>query len=118
MTVSQADGAVSSDTMEGFQVGARVEDLKDGERATVRFVGEVPPTKGLWLGVEWDNPGVRGKHNGSHEGVKYFDPVNTTHEASSSFVRSGKYFYRVSLLTKQSTLGFDSTAVQTCSIMI
>ncbi len=26
---------------------------------------------GLWLGVEWDDP-ERGKHDGSHEGVRYF----------------------------------------------
>ncbi len=88
MTVNQPNDVVVNDEVEGFQVGARVEDLKDGERGTVRFVGEVPPTKGLWLGVEWDNPQVRGKHNGSHEGVKYFDPVNTTDQATSSFVRS------------------------------
>lgn len=35
------------------------------------FVGEVPPTKGTWLGVEWDDPS-RGKHCGFHEGIQYF----------------------------------------------
>ncbi|KTG31500.1 hypothetical protein cypCar_00034504 [Cyprinus carpio] len=50
-------------------VGRRVSC--DGERGTVRYVGPVPPTAGLWLGVEWDDP-ERGKHDGSHEGVRYF----------------------------------------------
>ncbi len=39
--------------------------------ATVRYIGQVPPTKGEWLGVEWDNVS-RGKHDGFHEGVRYF----------------------------------------------
>lgn len=50
-------------------VGTRVEC--DGFRGTVLFVGEVPPTKGNWLGVEWDDP-TRGKHSGSHEGIQHF----------------------------------------------
>lgn len=57
----------------------------DGYYGTVRFVGQVPPTKGPlncvlqslehpigeWLGVEWDDPS-RGKHSGTHEGIEYF----------------------------------------------
>ena len=38
---------------------------------TVRYVGIVARTKGEWLGVEWDDP-RRGKHDGEHEGVRYF----------------------------------------------
>ncbi|UZJ51852.1 hypothetical protein CBS101457_001172 [Exobasidium rhododendri] len=40
-------------------------------RGTVRYVGEVPPTSGTWLGVEWDDAS-RGKHNGVHGDVAYF----------------------------------------------
>ncbi|CAG8521457.1 5927_t:CDS:10 [Dentiscutata erythropus] len=43
----------------------------EDQLATVRYVGPVPPTKGEWLGVEWDNV-VRGKHDGLHEGTRYF----------------------------------------------
>jgi dynactin complex subunit len=75
---------------EGFEIGDRVEDLKDGQRGTVRFIGEVPPTKGLWLGVEWDHPEVRGRHDGTHEGVKYFEPTNKAHPHPASFVRPAK----------------------------
>ncbi|XP_008303746.1 tubulin-specific chaperone E [Stegastes partitus] len=65
------------------------------ERATVRYVGPVPPTTGLWLGVEWDNP-ERGKHNGSHEGVSYF---TCRHPKGGSFVRPAKASFGVDYLT-------------------
>ncbi|XP_051801367.1 tubulin-specific chaperone E [Acanthochromis polyacanthus] len=65
-----------------------------GERATVRFVGPVPPTTGLWLGVEWDNPD-RGKHDGSHEGVSYF---TCRHPTGGSFVRPVKASFGVDYL--------------------
>ncbi|EJD53136.1 RNI-like protein [Auricularia subglabra TFB-10046 SS5] len=38
---------------------------------TVRWSGEVQGTKGVWLGVEWDDP-QRGKHDGVKDGVRYF----------------------------------------------
>ncbi|KAK0530847.1 hypothetical protein OC834_003165 [Tilletia horrida] len=51
-------------------VGARF--MLKGERGTVRYVGPVPPAKGDWLGVEWDNA-ARGKHDGtSADGTRYF----------------------------------------------
>ena len=43
-----------------------------GDLCTVRYIGPVSKTNGDWLGVEWDDAN-RGKHNGSHDGVKYFD---------------------------------------------
>lgn len=42
-----------------------------GVLCTVRFVGQIAGTSGIWLGVEWDDP-ARGKHDGSHKGVRYF----------------------------------------------
>lgn len=74
-------------------VGRRVSCGK--ERATVRYVGPVPPTAGLWLGVEWDNP-ERGKHDGSHEGVQYF---TCRHPNGASFVRLAKASFGVDYLT-------------------
>ncbi|KAM4680115.1 tubulin-specific chaperone E-like isoform 1-T7 [Amazona ochrocephala] len=50
-------------------LGRRV--LCGTEYATVRYVGSVPPTAGIWLGVEWDDP-QRGKHDGTYEGTQYF----------------------------------------------
>nr|XP_060497088.1 tubulin-specific chaperone E [Panthera onca] len=60
---------IMNDTLTLDVIGRRVE--VNGEHATVRFSGVVPPVAGLWLGVEWDNP-ARGKHDGSHEGIVYF----------------------------------------------
>ncbi|KAK3533705.1 hypothetical protein QTP70_023976 [Hemibagrus guttatus] len=74
-------------------VGRRV--LCDGERATVRYIGTVPPTTGLWLGVEWDNP-ERGKHDGSYEGVQYFA---CSHPTGGSFVRAKKVNFGVDFLS-------------------
>lgn len=51
------------------EVGMRVEC--DGARGTIRFIGEVTGTQGEWYGVDWDDP-ERGRHDGSHNGVKYF----------------------------------------------
>uniref|UniRef100_A0A673MIG0 Tubulin-specific chaperone E n=1 Tax=Sinocyclocheilus rhinocerous TaxID=307959 RepID=A0A673MIG0_9TELE len=74
-------------------VGRRVSC--DGERATVRYVGPVLPTAGVWLGVEWDDP-ERGKHDGSHEGVRYF---TCRHPTGGSFVRPKKASFGVDYVT-------------------
>ena len=42
----------------------------------VRWVGFVDGTEGDWLGVEWDREG-RGKHDGTHKGSTYFQPVRS-----------------------------------------
>lgn len=55
-----------------------------GALCTVRYVGPVEGTKGDWLGVEWDEPG-RGKHDGSHNGVRYFECRSGTNSSSLSF---------------------------------
>ncbi|XP_061535294.1 tubulin-specific chaperone E [Phycodurus eques] len=63
-------------------------------RATVRFVGPVPPTEGVWLGVEWDDP-TRGKHDGCHDGARYF---MCRHPTGGSFVRPSKASWGVDFL--------------------
>nr|CAG8580149.1 9038_t:CDS:10 [Entrophospora candida] len=55
----------------------------EDQLATVRYVGPVPPTKGIWYGVEWDNIS-RGKHDGLHDGVRYF---TCSVPNSGSFIR-------------------------------
>ncbi|XP_059471102.1 tubulin-specific chaperone E-like [Neocloeon triangulifer] len=66
-------------------VGRRVEC--DGHRGTVRYDGEIEGAgAGRWLGVEWDDPS-RGKHDGVHQGRKYFD---TKCALAGSFVRPHK----------------------------
>ncbi|KAI2618472.1 Thioesterase/thiol ester dehydrase-isomerase [Hypoxylon sp. NC1633] len=57
----------------------------DGAVCTVRYIGEVSGTSGTWLGVEWDDP-TRGKHHGSHKGVRYFT-CRSKSGTAASFVR-------------------------------
>ncbi|XP_074172820.1 tubulin-specific chaperone E isoform X3 [Rhinolophus sinicus] len=82
-----------NDTLTSDVIGRRVD--VNGEHATVRFYGIVPPVAGLWLGVEWDNP-ERGKHDGSHEGTVYF---KCRHPTGGSFVRPNKVNFGVDFLT-------------------
>ncbi|KAL7404041.1 hypothetical protein ABVT39_008825 [Epinephelus coioides] len=108
MGVDQTEPEVPEDA-----VGRRVSC--DGERATVRYVGAVPPTTGLWLGVEWDNP-ERGKHDGSHEGVQYF---TCRHPKGGSFVRPAKVSFGVDYLTAvQQLYEIDSEEVLSEDISI
>ncbi|KAI9472262.1 MAG: hypothetical protein EXX96DRAFT_642823 [Benjaminiella poitrasii] len=64
-----------------IHVGSRIQVGKD--RATIKFIGSVINSKGEWLGIEWDDP-LRGKHDGTHEQVKYF---SCRYPTSGSFVR-------------------------------
>lgn len=56
-------------TTKEYHIGQRL-SLKN-QACTVRYVGPVADKPGDWLGVEWDDP-QRGKHDGTHDGVKYF----------------------------------------------
>jgi dynactin complex subunit len=42
-----------------------------GSCGTIRYYGNIAGTTGEWIGVEWDDP-ERGKHDGSKDGVRYF----------------------------------------------
>ncbi|KAF8515830.1 hypothetical protein BU17DRAFT_76775 [Hysterangium stoloniferum] len=67
----------------GPVVGSRINYSSD--IGTIRYIGEVSETTGLWLGVEWDDP-RRGKHNGTgKDGKSYFTCKQPN---SGSFIRS------------------------------
>ena len=66
------------------------------KKGTILYQGPVGATKGEWLGVEWDDPS-RGKHDGAHEGVRYFIPRNYS-PTSSSFLRINKVNLGINLL--------------------
>ncbi|KAK7535903.1 tubulin-specific chaperone-like protein E [Phyllosticta citribraziliensis] len=60
----------------------------NNDLCTVHFVGAIEGVKGDWLGVEWDDP-TRGKHDGSHNGVRYFECARKFSTAGS-FVRPNR----------------------------
>lgn len=64
------DGEDSDEMASNFYIGQRLSYYS--VPCTVRYIGPVAGTKDDWLGVEWDYPS-RGKHDGEHKGVKYFD---------------------------------------------
>uniref|UniRef100_A0A8D9DX45 Tubulin-specific chaperone E n=2 Tax=Cacopsylla melanoneura TaxID=428564 RepID=A0A8D9DX45_9HEMI len=85
------------------EVGLRVCD-SDGYRATIRYVGSVEGTSGVWYGVDWDD-GSRGKHDGTHNGVKHF----WTHSPKSgSFMRRDKLLFGVSFMEAMVTKYVDA----------
>nr|XP_022332056.1 tubulin-specific chaperone E-like [Crassostrea virginica] len=71
---------------DGSEVQVHDRVVSEGHYGTVRFIGTLPDTKGVWIGVDWDEP-ERGKHDGSHNGKSYF---NTRNPSSGSFVRGKK----------------------------
>ena len=97
--MSQADDEETKGEQEESLIGQRVE-LR-GKLGSIRYFGKLQnnPKAGdaLWLGIEWDDMNA-GKHNGTVDGVKYFEPEfhTTTPEhadgtiKSCSFIRYGK----------------------------
>ncbi|XP_010427979.1 PREDICTED: tubulin-folding cofactor E-like [Camelina sativa] len=80
---------------ESFKIGQRVHSLNDSRRVgTVKYVGGVEGYSGTWIGVDWDQDGD-GKHNGSVNGVFYF---NGRSQTSASFVRSQNLSSGITLL--------------------
>ncbi|KAL1517512.1 hypothetical protein ABEB36_001268 [Hypothenemus hampei] len=73
-------------------IGARIES--GGFYGTVRFIGTIPNYAGKWYGIEWDDPS-RGKHNGSINGLQYFQ---TKHATSGSFIRKEKINFGKTLI--------------------
>nr|XP_009858327.1 tubulin-specific chaperone E-like isoform X1 [Ciona intestinalis] len=91
--------------MESLCIGSRISVT--GDSATVKYIGTVPPTKGEWLGVEWDDP-TRGRHDGTKDGVAYF---KCRHKTSGSFIRATKANFGVSIcdaITDRYTLPTES----------
>ena len=79
--------------MAPLSVGDRVLVEPGREAATVCFVGAVAGTQGVWAGVQFDVE-ERGKHDGTHEGVRYFAAEGT----SGAFVRLHKLITGVTVL--------------------
>ncbi|XP_043693036.1 tubulin-specific chaperone E-like [Telopea speciosissima] len=67
----------------GYKINQRVHFVGDSRRiGTVKYVGPIEGYQGIWVGVDWDNG--EGKHDGSINGVRYFQAKG---EKSASFVQ-------------------------------
>lgn len=78
-----SSGSKSGSDSVGFLIGQRVHFVGDTRRiGTVKYVGAVEGYGGNWVGVDWDNGD--GKHDGSHNGVRYFEAQGPK---TASFVR-------------------------------
>ncbi|XP_042516490.1 tubulin-folding cofactor E isoform X2 [Macadamia integrifolia] len=78
----------------GFKINQRVHSVGDSRRiGTVKYVGPVEGYSGIWVGVDWDNG--EGKHDGSINGVRYFQAKC---EKSASFVRPQNLSAGITLL--------------------
>lgn len=79
----------------GFRVGQRVHTVGNVRRiGTVKYVGPVEGIPGIWVGVDWDNDG-EGKHDGSHNGVQYFQARGPK---TAAFARPSKLSSGITLL--------------------
>ncbi|RDX77697.1 Tubulin-folding cofactor E, partial [Mucuna pruriens] len=89
-----------------FWVGQRVHASGDSRRiGTVKYVGPVEGYSDTWVGVDWDNG--EGKHDGSTNGVRYFQAKS---ERSGSFIRAHNLSQGISLLEAlESRYKSDST---------
>ncbi|KAI8958554.1 RNI-like protein [Daldinia sp. FL1419] len=87
----------------------------DGAVCTVRYVGEVSGTSGSWLGVEWDDP-ARGKHDGSHKGVRYFT-CQSKSATAASFVRPTRPVEKPQSFVRAVTEKYASELQKTTAIM-
>ncbi|XP_038876773.1 tubulin-folding cofactor E [Benincasa hispida] len=77
-----------------FRLGQRVHFVGDPRRiGTVAFVGTLEGYSGTWVGVDWDDN--NGKHDGSINGVRYFQAKL---ERSGSFVRVQNLSFGINLL--------------------
>ncbi|KAG8626240.1 hypothetical protein KVT40_005185 [Elsinoe batatas] len=57
-----------------------------GELGTIRYIGSIQGKPGTFIGIEWDLPD-RGKHDGSHEGKRYFT-CRSRSDKCASFLKS------------------------------
>ena len=80
-----------------WEIGSRVLVAPENDVATVRYVGAVAGTDGEWVGVEFDTAG-RGKHDGMHQGTRYFTCSAAAGAQAAAFVRPHKLRRGVMLL--------------------
>ncbi|KAI6109640.1 hypothetical protein F5141DRAFT_1004120 [Pisolithus sp. B1] len=78
--------------------------ITSGHLGTIKYVGAVDGTPGIWYGVEWDDPN-RGKHDGVKDGRRYFTCLVPN---AGSFIRPSKSLnFGVTFLTALSAKYVD-----------
>ncbi|KAG8217681.1 hypothetical protein J3R82DRAFT_5834 [Butyriboletus roseoflavus] len=70
-------------TQDPITTGTRFH-LSPGHLGTIKYIGHVTGTDGLWYGVEWDDP-TRGRHDGVKDGKRYFNCRYAFSVPSSSY---------------------------------
>lgn len=91
----EESGPGATDSASPFKSGQRVHSAGDTRRiGTVKYVGSVEGYSGTWVGVDWDDGG-QGKHDGSHNGVQYFQARGLK---TASFVRPHNLSSGITLL--------------------
>ncbi|RWS31751.1 tubulin-specific chaperone E-like protein [Leptotrombidium deliense] len=95
-------------------INSRVEC--DDVYGTVKYVGSVTGTSGVWIGVDWDSS-ERGKHDGSYKDIRYF---NASKPNSGSFIRAtklnfGKSFFEALIDRYENNVEMASEALLTLS---
>lgn len=86
-------------------VGTRFH-ITSGHLGTIKYVGPVDGTPGIWYGVEWDDPN-RGKHDGVKDGRRYFTCLVPN---AGSFIRPSKSLnFGVTFLAALSAKYVDDT---------
>lgn len=60
------------DENKSIQIGRRV--CVGTYTGVAQYVGQLPGTDFMWVGVEWDDPS-RGKHNGVYNDIRYFQTL-------------------------------------------
>ena len=88
----------------------------DGQRCTVRYCGPVEGTKGLWIGVEWDDS-TRGKHNGYHNDKKVFKCLSKSPNCAS-FVRPNRKADQERTVLEAIRHKYDASDASTDTIII
>ncbi|ESN97125.1 hypothetical protein HELRODRAFT_193366 [Helobdella robusta] len=79
---------------DSFEINQRIQSIEGDDIGTIKYVGPLPNTTGLWLGIDWDNE-ERGKHDGTFSGQRFF--VTRTSK-SGSFLRPTKCATPISLM--------------------
>lgn len=95
-----------------FTIGNKIKC--DKYTGVVKYIGEVTPHAGTWLGIEWDEPS-RGKHSGTVDGIQYFQ---STKPNAASFIRPQKARKLMDVFTAlEERYGYDQKVMSSLKLV-